>query len=320
MTADLLRRKFLRQVGPALGLGILAAGRCSTGSSRARRTTPGDQRLGSRHRDSAGDHSCADGELQNSRGIDRAIKHAGVARSVGFGVSDRNSGASVNDATIFEAASMSKPVFAYFVMKLCERGVLDLDAPLTRYSAEPFLKGDRRLDLITARHVLSHTSGFQDIRSGDNPLAIQFLPGERWQYSGEGYAYLQSVVTALTGHVDQNECSTYEADIKVCGTDFDTNVRANMLEPFGMRSSRYVGNEALSKDMARPHDDQGRPLTPGRKIHLRRCRAVWRDGGAADDVHRLREVHDRGDGSQTGRFISPCQERCRSDAEDLDRA
>jgi CubicO group peptidase (beta-lactamase class C family) len=96
--------------------------------------------------------------------------------------------------------SMSKPVFAYAVMKLCERGVLSLDAPLTKYTPERFLEGDPRLDLITARHVLSQTAGFQNWREeGDGQLKIYSTPGERFQYSGEGYSYLLSVVTHVTG-------------------------------------------------------------------------------------------------------------------------
>jgi CubicO group peptidase (beta-lactamase class C family) len=74
---------------------------------------------------------------------------------------------------------MSKPVFAYAVMKLCEKGVMDLDTPLTNYTPERFLEGDPRLDLITARRVLSHTTGFPNWRSEKTPLAIQFTPGER---------------------------------------------------------------------------------------------------------------------------------------------
>ena len=51
----------------------------------------------------------------------------------------------MDDATVFSAQSMRKPVFAYRVMKLCEQGVLDLDAPLTRYTRDVFVKDDPRL-------------------------------------------------------------------------------------------------------------------------------------------------------------------------------
>ena len=76
---------------------------------------------------------------------------------------------------------MSKPVFAYAVLKLCEMGLLDLDTPLTRYTPERWVPNDPRLDLITARHVLSHTSGFQNWRASGTPLSIDFTPGARWQ-------------------------------------------------------------------------------------------------------------------------------------------
>jgi CubicO group peptidase (beta-lactamase class C family) len=99
-----------------------------------------------------------------------------------FGIRDHASGAPVDDDTIFEAQSMSKPVFAYRVLKLAEQGVLDLDAPLTKYAPELFLQGDSRLELITARRVLSHTAGFPNWRTREDPLRINFTPGEKWSY------------------------------------------------------------------------------------------------------------------------------------------
>jgi CubicO group peptidase (beta-lactamase class C family) len=157
---------------------------------------------------------------------------------------------------------VSKTVFAYAVMKLCEKGVINLDTPLTKYTSERYLEGDPRLDLITARHVLSHTTGFQNWRSEAEPLKIQFTPGERFSYSGEGYSYLQSVVTHLTGHVNPKECDAFEAGLKVCATDFDAFMRVNLLAPFGMASSGYVWNDTFERSAARGHDTEGKP---GRK-------------------------------------------------------
>jgi CubicO group peptidase (beta-lactamase class C family) len=115
-----------------------------------------------------------------------------------FGVTDSVSKKPVDNETMFEAGSMGKPVFAYAVMKLCEKGVIGLDTPLTKYTPERFLEGDPRLDLITARHVLSHTSGFQNW-ADKKTLKIHFTPGHEFLYSGEGYSYLQSVVMHVTG-------------------------------------------------------------------------------------------------------------------------
>jgi CubicO group peptidase (beta-lactamase class C family) len=160
----------------------------------------------------------------------------------GFGVKDAASNAPVDHDTMFEAASMSKPVFAYVVMKLCEAGVMDLDTPLTRYTSDRFLEGDPRLELITARHVLSHTTGFQNWRSEKEPLAIHFTPGERYRYSGEGYNYLQTVVTKLVGQ------------------PFETYMSARLFVPLGMTSSGYVWTDTFARRMARPHGPDGKPL------------------------------------------------------------
>jgi len=192
------------------------------------------------------------------------IRDAKVAWARGFGVRDRATGSRVDNNTVFEAASMSKPVFAYVVMKACEKGVLRLDTPLVKYTRERFLEGDPRLDLITARHVLSHTAGFQDNRSAQNPLKIHFNPGEKWMYSGEGYFYLQSVMTGLTGRVNPRDCSRFEAGFRVCATDFDAYMNTNLLVPFGMNRSGYLWTDTLATEVARPHDAQGDPL-PYRK-------------------------------------------------------
>jgi CubicO group peptidase (beta-lactamase class C family) len=196
------------------------------------------------------------------------IKDARLLWRRGFGVKDRASKEPVDNDTVFEAASTSKPVFAYAVMKLCEKGIMDLDTPLTKYSSQRFLNGDPRLELITARHVLSHTSGFQNWRSKEEPLKIHFRPGEKWSYSGEGYSYLQSVVTHLTGgHVNTKDCATFEADLEVCATDpgIDVYMNANVLAPIGMTSSGYVWTDTMEAHMARGHDEKGKPSDMSRK-------------------------------------------------------
>jgi len=91
------------------------------------------------------------------------IRDARIAWQRGFGVRDRSTGVPVDEDTVFSAQSMSKPVFAYRVMKLCEQGVLDLDAPLTRYTPDVFVKNDSRLNEITPRRVLSTR---RDCRTG----------------------------------------------------------------------------------------------------------------------------------------------------------
>jgi CubicO group peptidase (beta-lactamase class C family) len=193
-------------------------------------------------------------------GVAIALVHDGkLLWRRGFGFKDSVSKETVDNDTVFEAASVSKTVFAYAALKLCEKGVLDLDAPLTKYAPLPFLEGDPRLGLITARHPLSHTGGFQDFRSRKEPLKIHFTPGERFLYSGDGYFYLQSVMTHLTGRVDSNDCAQYEAGLEVCGTDIDPYLKRNLLAPFGMTSSGYLWNDNFENHAAQPHDVHGKP-------------------------------------------------------------
>lgn len=96
-------------------------------------------------------------------------------------------------------------------------------------------------------------------RSRKEPLKIHFTPGEKYFYSGEGYSYLQSVVTHLTGKVNPNDCSKFEAGLEVCATDIDGYLKANVLAPLGMASSGYLWTDAMEKHMARGHDEKGNP-------------------------------------------------------------
>jgi CubicO group peptidase (beta-lactamase class C family) len=120
---------------------------------------------------------------------------------------------------------------------------MDLDVPLTRYASGRFVEDDPRLDLITARHVLTHTTGFPNWREPGKPVPIQFTPGTQRQYSGEGFRYLQSVVQEVTRQ------------------PFAEFMRVNVLEPFGMTSSRIASDdEAYRRRVARRHDKDGTPI------------------------------------------------------------
>jgi CubicO group peptidase (beta-lactamase class C family) len=192
------------------------------------------------------------------------VTDAALAWRHSYGMANVETGAPVSDDTVFEAGSVSKTVFAYAVLKLCEKGVLSLDAPLTTYSAERLLE-DPRLELITCRRVLSHTTGLPNWRSADTPFRLAFTPGERWSYSGEGYWYLQTVVTHLLGRVDASHCSNFEDGLRVCATDIGDYLKAQVLTPFGMRASGYLWNSDYEKLAAQGHDSDGRMRKPRRR-------------------------------------------------------
>jgi CubicO group peptidase (beta-lactamase class C family) len=167
------------------------------------------------------------------------VKDAKAVWSKGFGVRSAESREPVTTETIFEAASLSKPVFAYAVLKLCEKGALDLDKPLSEYLPQPYIADDPRIKQVTARHVLTHTTGFPNWRTGAN-LKFIYNPGERFSYSGEGFVYLQTVVEALTAK------------------PLHEYLEQELFVPFAMNSSSFIWLDRFAQKTAVGHDPQGK--------------------------------------------------------------
>jgi CubicO group peptidase (beta-lactamase class C family) len=147
----------------------------------------------------------------------------------------------VTGDAVFEAASLSKPIFAYAVLKLVDSGKLDLDRPLVKYLNRPYIENDDRVNLITAHRVLTHTTGFPNWRPRGGDLKIFFNPGERFSYSGEGFVYLQKVVEHITGE-PLNDVMT-----------------KLVFEPLGMGSSSYVWQKGYDSLKVTGHDGAGDP-------------------------------------------------------------
>src|SRR5262245_13336309 len=162
-------------------------------------------------------------------GLSIALIHKGeLVWHHGFGVRNAKTKEPVEDDAVFEAASLSKPIFAYLIMLLVDAGLLDLDTPLQKYLPGKYDVGDdERLSKITARHVLSHTPGFPNWRRG--PLKIHFTPGERFSYSGEGYVYLAKVVEHAVGE------------------KFNDIATKKVFEPLGMKDSSFAWREDYEK-------------------------------------------------------------------------
>ena len=92
-------------------------------------------------------------------------------------------------------------MFATAVVSLAQKGIIDLDKPLYQYLAFDAIAHDERYKKITARHVLSHQTGFPNWAwmNPDNKIDIKFYPGIKFGYSGEGFEYLARVVATITG-------------------------------------------------------------------------------------------------------------------------
>jgi CubicO group peptidase (beta-lactamase class C family) len=125
------------------------------------------------------------------------------------GVVEKQTQKPVDSQTVLRAASLSKPVFSYLIMKMSDEGMLGLDEPLAEFIQPPFttypeyasLKNDARCQALTAAILLSHSAGFPNWRRPrwTGPLEIQFDPGQDFSYSGEGYYLLQFLLEKRTG-------------------------------------------------------------------------------------------------------------------------
>src|SRR3954449_3782460 len=81
-----------------------------------------------------------------------------VLFSRGYGVADRAAGTPMTEDTPVAIASTSKGMTALVIMQVVEQGLVDLDAPVTRYLPK-FTMNDARAAEITVRQVLTHTAG-----------------------------------------------------------------------------------------------------------------------------------------------------------------
>jgi CubicO group peptidase (beta-lactamase class C family) len=183
-------------------------------------------------------------------GVGIAVVEDGeVTWSRGFGVTNAMTRSPVDARTVFEDASLSKPVFAYLVMQLVDQGLIDLDVPLVRYRRPEYLAKHAWIERITTRDVLRHSTGLPNWRA--SPATEQLLPmvepGTRIDYSGEAIFWLQLAVEAVTGQ------------------SLDESMQARLFGPAGMRDSSYTWNDDLGARSVyghRPHDPPGEGLPP----------------------------------------------------------
>jgi CubicO group peptidase (beta-lactamase class C family) len=162
-----------------------------------------------------------------------------------FGVKSTATLEPVRKNTLFEAASLTKPVTAYIALRLVDQGKLELDKPLYHYLEYKDISHDERYKLITARIVLKHATGFPNWRSmnKDKKLDIKFTPGEKFSYSGEGYVYLQRVMQKITGQ------------------NLEELAKVHVFTPLGMRNSSLILPD--SKRAAQGHNNALKPRKKG---------------------------------------------------------
>ncbi len=166
------------------------------------------------------------------------IIHDGQVTSVRvFGDLYLNHPAPLN--TLWNVASLTKPVVAFAVCKLVVQGKWSLDEPLARYYTDPDVSSDTRSKRITTRHILTQKSGFANWRreTYDGKLHFESEPGSRYGYSGEGFEYLRRALEAKFH------------------TSLEKIVSDLVFDPAGMRDSHFYWDSSVdSTRFARWHD------------------------------------------------------------------
>jgi CubicO group peptidase (beta-lactamase class C family) len=245
-------------------------------------------------------------------GVSLAVVEGGAIAWVGaYGVVEVGISEPVTPETLFQAASISKPVAALAALRLVEEGVLELDAPVNRY-----LRGWQIPDNgftegrpVTLRHLLTHTGGltvhgFPGYAPGlptpsvvaildgappanTGPVRVDTLPGSLWRYSGGGYTILQKVLEDVTGK------------------PFPTLLRELVLDPVGMTLSSY--DQPLTPERqryaSRGHLSAGTPVEEGWHLYPEMAAAgLWTN---ATELARLALEVQAAWRGEAGRILSP---------------
>jgi CubicO group peptidase (beta-lactamase class C family) len=176
------------------------------------------------------------------------VRGQGAAQTIFVGEARRDTHQSIDDATAYNWASITKTMTAIAILQLRDRGKLSLDDPAVRYVPELRQVHDEfgSIDAITIRHLLTHSAGFRnptwpwDCDDASNcdwqpfeptkwaqvaamlPYThVAFAPGTRWSYSNLGYVFLGQIIERLSGD------------------DFEVYIDKNILKPLGMTSSYF---------------------------------------------------------------------------------
>ena len=247
----------------------------------------------------------------NVPGVSVAVIRDGkVAWTRGYGVA-WTGGPAVTPQTLFQAASLSKPVSSIAALRMVEQGKLDLDAGIDQALTSWTLpKGD---GTPTLRQLLSHTGGMsvsgfpgyaagksvptlQQVLDGAAPantkaIRVVAAPGSAFRYSGGGYTVVQ------------------QAMIDRAGQPFDAILHELVLAPLGMTSSTYAQPlpPDLAPNAARPHDEDGKPFPGGAYTYPEQAAAgLWT---TPNDLARFAIAIQQGAAGATGGVLTPAMTR-----------
>lgn len=191
-------------------------------------------------------------------GVGIAIFNDGkIAYLKTYGVRDKEKNLPLTPDSVMTAASLTKAAFATMTMEFVAEHTLDLEKPIDQYLPKPLpeypsfrdLADDPRYKQITLRMLLSHTVGFPNWRAynDDHKLNINFQPGSRFAYSGEGILLAQLVVETVTKK------------------PLNDLMRERLYEPDDMTRTSMVWEARFESDFANAYDESGHSLGPERR-------------------------------------------------------
>jgi CubicO group peptidase (beta-lactamase class C family) len=171
------------------------------------------------------------------------IEHGEIVWTAAYGT--QRPGVPATPATLYNVASLTKPISSETVLRLAAIGRLSLDEPMSAYWIDPDIANDERHKRLTLRLALSHRTGFANWRrQTGGVLAFQNDPGDTFGYSGEGFEYVARFVAHKIG------------------TGFEALAQQQVLDPIGMTNTAYTKRPWFEGRVAVPTDEAGTPLTP----------------------------------------------------------
>jgi len=147
--------------------------------------------------------------------------------------------------TLYNIASMTKPISAETELRLISDGAFGLDEPIYKIWVDPDIANDPRNKLLTPRICLSHLTGFASNWRSSMGNVLQFKndPGRVYLYSGEGYEYLSHFVEKKTG------------------ANLEENAKRLVFGPIGMKDTSYIRQLWFEGRVATPAYESSRWLT-----------------------------------------------------------